>query len=48
MIAGVLLSKGAGWAFAVGILLVFLIYGNNFFREGGGDYPNESNVFKKY
>ena len=48
VIAGVLLSKGAGWAFAVGILLVFLIYGKKFFREGGGDYPNESDAFKKY
>ena len=48
MIAGVLLSKGAGWAFAVGILLVFLIYGKKFFKEGGGDYPSKSNAFKKY
>ena len=46
VIAGVLLSKGAGWAFAVGILLVFLIYGKKFFREGGGDYPNKSNTLK--
>ena len=46
VIAGVLLSKGAGWAFAVGILLVFLIYGKKFFREGGGDYPNKSNALK--
>ena len=46
VIAGVLLSKGAGWAFAVGILLVFLIYGKKFFKEGGGDYPSKSNALK--
>ncbi len=32
IIGAVLATKGATWAFAVGILLTFLIYGKNFFK----------------
>jgi hypothetical protein len=32
IIAAILVTKGATWAFAVGILLVLLIYGKNFFK----------------
>ncbi|MCA0986999.1 DUF3360 domain-containing protein [Guptibacillus algicola] len=32
IIGAVLATKGAAWAFAVGILLTFLIYGKNFFK----------------
>ncbi len=44
VIAGVVVSKGAGWAFAVGILLVFLIYGKKFFIDGG---EVDSKIFSK-
>ncbi|WP_339702763.1 hypothetical protein [uncultured Marixanthomonas sp.] len=33
VIAGVLVTKGATWAFVAGILLTFLIYGIDFFKE---------------
>jgi hypothetical protein len=32
IIAAILVTKGAAWAFAVGIILVLLIYGKNFFK----------------
>ena len=32
-VAAVLISRGAGYAFAVGIVLCFLIYGKDFFRN---------------
>jgi len=35
IIAALLVVKGATWAFSVGILLVFLLYGKNFFKDGG-------------
>ena len=35
--AALLVVKGATWAFSVGILLVFLLYGKNFFKDGGED-----------
>lgn len=47
VIAAVLVAKGASWAFAIGILLVFLLYGKNFFKDGGEDKPNQFNIFKK-
>ncbi|GAC19702.1 hypothetical protein [Paraglaciecola arctica] len=40
IIAAILVIKGAAWAFAVGILLVLLIYGKNFFK---GDPDNNFN-----
>ncbi|WP_299073146.1 hypothetical protein [uncultured Paraglaciecola sp.] len=41
VIAAILVIKGAAWAFAVGILLVLLIYGKHFFK---GD--TENTLFK--
>jgi hypothetical protein len=38
VIAGVLVIKGAGWAFVTGILLTFLIYGFKFFKEQEKDF----------
>jgi len=38
MIAGVLVIKGAAWAFVTGILLTFLIYGFKFFKEQEKDF----------
>tara|TARA_R110002167_G_scaffold76811_1_gene213674 strand:- start:4068 stop:5450 length:1383 start_codon:yes stop_codon:yes gene_type:complete len=40
IIAAILVIKGAAWAFGVGILLVLLIYGKNFFK---GDPDNNFN-----
>ena len=37
IIAAVLIAKGASWGFAIGIVLVFLIYGKDFFKSGGDD-----------
>ena len=37
IIAAILCIKGAGWAFAAGILLCFLIYGRNFFKGSVDD-----------
>ena len=37
IVAAVLVAKGASWAFGAGILLVLLLYGKNFFRDGGKD-----------
>jgi hypothetical protein len=37
IIAAVLIAKGASWGFAIGIVLVFLIYGKDFFTSGGDD-----------
>jgi hypothetical protein len=37
IIAGVLVIKGASWAFAIGIFLALLLYGKNFFKDGGGE-----------
>ena len=36
VIAAVLVSKGAAWAFAAGIILTALIYGKDFFRAASG------------
>jgi hypothetical protein len=38
VIAGVLVIKGAAWAFVTGILLTFLIYGFKFFKEQEKDF----------
>jgi ABC-type microcin C transport system permease subunit YejB len=43
VIAAVLTVKGATWAFAVGIVLVLLVYGRNFFK---GE-PDRSSVKSK-
>ena len=45
--AALLVAKGAAWAFGVGILLVFLLYGKNFFKDGGDDNHNQFTIFKK-
>ncbi len=37
IIAAVLVAKGASWAFATGILLVLLLYGKKFLKNGGED-----------
>lgn len=42
MVAAVLATKGAAWAFGVGIVLCLLIYGKNFFR---GDGTGPANPF---
>ena len=47
VIAAVLVAKGAGWAFAVGILLVFLLYGKNSFKDGGNDNSDQLIFLKK-
>lgn len=39
IIAAILIAKGASWAFASGILLVFLLYGKYFFKNGGEEAP---------
>ena len=39
IIAAILIAKGASWAFASGILLVFLLYGKHFFKNGGEETP---------
>ena len=39
IIAAILIAKGASWAFASGILLVFLLYGKHFFKNGGEEAP---------
>ena len=44
--AALLVAKGATWAFSVGILLVFLLYGKSFFKDGGED-NNSQFTFKK-
>ena len=36
IIGAVLVSRGATWAFAVGIILTFLVYGRDFFRGENG------------
>lgn len=42
IIAAVLAIKGAAWAFAVGIILCFLIYGKNFFTgENDGTFTKD-------
>ena len=41
IIAAVLVVKGASWGFAIGILLVLLIYGKNFLKNGGEDNPKD-------
>ena len=46
LVSAILISKGAGWAFAVGILLVLLIYGKNFFKSGGEDNKNKLTFLK--
>ena len=45
--AALLVAKGAAWAFGVGILLVFLLYGKNFFKDGGDDNHSQFTIFKK-
>lgn len=47
IIAGVLVAKGAGWAFAIGIFLALLLYGKNFFKIGGENNPSDIFTFKK-
>jgi hypothetical protein len=42
--AALLVVKGATWAFSVGILLVFLLYGKSFFKDGGGDNNNQFTI----
>jgi len=32
IVAGVLISQGAAWAFGVGVIVVFVMYGRNFFK----------------
>ena len=44
--AALLVVKGATWAFSVGILLVFLLYGKNFFKDGGEDNHGQFNFFR--
>ncbi|MEP4891274.1 MAG: hypothetical protein ABJV04_14705 [Aliiglaciecola sp.] len=44
IIAAILVIKGATWAFAVGILLVLLIYGKNFFKGDPERNFNPTNV----
>lgn len=42
--AALLVVKGATWAFSVGILLVFLLYGKSFFKDGGGDNNSQFTI----
>ena len=46
VIAALLVVKGVAWAFGVGILLVFLLYGKNFFKNGGEDNHSQFTFFK--
>jgi hypothetical protein len=46
IVAAILVTKGATWAFAVGILLVLLIYGKNFFK-GEPDKETISSTLNK-
>ena len=46
IIAALLVVKGATWAFSVGILLVFLLYGKSFFKDGGKDNCSQFNIKK--
>ncbi|CAN0125412.1 unnamed protein product, partial [Chrysoparadoxa australica] len=39
IIAAVLIIKGASWAFGIGVVLVFLLYGKHFFKSGGAPKP---------
>lgn len=41
IIAAILVVKGASWAFVAGILLVALLYGKNFFKNGGTTSPTD-------
>ncbi|HAJ26958.1 MAG TPA: hypothetical protein DCG53_06885 [Syntrophus sp. (in: bacteria)] len=45
IVAAVLLSRGAGYAFAVGIILCILIYGKDFFRNWAGYNKTTDPVF---
>ena len=42
--AALLVAKGATWAFSVGILLVFLLYGKSFFKDGGEDNNSQFTI----
>ena len=47
IIAALLVVKGATWAFSVGILLVFLLYGKSFFKDGGKENSSQFTIKKK-